>query len=340
MSEFDAIVEELASLPPNGQASLLPALNALDLDAFLALKLPPRAMLLDPILPGKGLVMLHAPRGTGKTYLATAIAYAVASGGALLSWRASEPRRVVYLDGEMPAAVMQRRLAAIVAGAKAEPPDASFFRILAADLCENGLPDLASPEGQDAVEAVLNGAELLVLDNLSCLVRSGRENEADSWQPVQEWLLKLRRRGVAVLLVHHSGKGGQQRGTSKREDVLDTVLSLRRPQDYSVSEGARFEVHVEKARGVTGDALAPFEALLETRDDAALWTMKTLADVNLARVAALTNEGLSVRDIAGELGLGLATISRLQRVGREAGIITVKASRGGKGGRKVQGLDD
>jgi putative DNA primase/helicase len=36
-----------------------------------------------------------------------------------------------------------------------------------------------------------------------------------------------------LLIVHHTGKGGEQRGTSRREDVLDTSISLRRPADYA-----------------------------------------------------------------------------------------------------------
>src|SRR3712207_8895249 len=53
-------------------------------------------------------------------------------------------------------------------------------------------------------------------------------------------------------LIHHAGKGGQQRGTSRREDALDTVIALRRPADYEPEQGARLEVHLEKARGVAG----------------------------------------------------------------------------------------
>ena len=78
--------------------------------------------------------------------------------------------------------------------------------------------------------------------------------------PSKNGYCKLRRRGISVLIVHHAGKGGQQRGTSRREDVLDTSISLRHPADYSPVEGARFEVHLEKARGVHGDAAKPFEA--------------------------------------------------------------------------------
>lgn len=41
---------------------------------------------------------------------------------------------------------------------------------------------------------------------------------------MQTWLLALRRRAIASLVLHHSGKGGDRRGTSKREDVMTQVL--------------------------------------------------------------------------------------------------------------------
>jgi putative DNA primase/helicase len=77
------------------------------------------------------------------------------------------------------------------------------------------------------MEPLLDDVELLVLDNLSSLTAVIRDNDAESWNPIQEWLLRLRRRGTSVLIVHHAGKGGEQRGTSRREDVLDTSISLR-----------------------------------------------------------------------------------------------------------------
>ena len=112
-----------------------------------------------------------------------------------------------------------------------------------------------------------------------------------------------------MLIVHHAGKGGEQRGTSRREDVLDTVISLRRPSDYSPREGARFEVHYEKARGAHGDAVKPFEARLEL----GAWTMRDIEDVNLARVKALSEDNLSVREIADETGIPKSTVARLKK---------------------------
>jgi hypothetical protein len=107
---------------------------------------------------------------------------------------------------------------------------------------------------------------LLVLDNLSTLLANGSEGASDDWLPMQNWLLKLRRRGVAVLIIHHAGVNGRQRGTSRREDALDTVIGLRRLADYSPEEGARFEVHIEKARTLAGEGALPFEATVEPLD--------------------------------------------------------------------------
>jgi putative DNA primase/helicase len=271
--------------PANAHSSQPARLRPLKLTEFLSLEIKPREMLLDPILPEKGLVMLYAARGTGKTLVALGIGFAVASGTKFLKWTASKPRRVLLVDGEMPAATLQERLANIIASAPQVDLDSDNLKILAADLIEaGGIGNLASPDVQAELDRWLDGVDLLILDNLSSLTAVVRDNDAESWGPIQEWLLKLRRRGISVLIVHHAGKGGQQRGTSRREDVLDTSISLRRPADYSAAEGARFEVYLEKARGVLGDDAKPFDAKLEVRDDVAVWTIRELEDANRARV--------------------------------------------------------
>src|SRR3954470_6143335 len=119
-----------------GMVEIQPRLRPLTAAQFLELDLPPRGLLLDPWLPTQGLAMIHSARGIGKTHLALGIAYAVASGGPLLGWTAPEPRRVLYLDGEMPAATMQRRVAAIVAGFEGAPPAPDYLRLLCADITE------------------------------------------------------------------------------------------------------------------------------------------------------------------------------------------------------------
>lgn len=299
---LDARAEALESVPE---------LRPLDLGDFLRMEFPPRENLLGPWLPRQGLAMMFAPRGVGKTFVALHVAYAVASGGSLFGrWHAPAPAGVVYLDGEMPAAAMQERLAGIVAASDAEAKPGAF-RLLTPDMHRDGMPNLANSEGQAAVDAALpEDTALIVVDNLSTLANGGKENEAESWLPVQQWALRHRAAGRSVLFVHHAGKGGAQRGTSRREDVLDTVLSLRRPAEYSPDQGAAFEVHFEKARGIHGEDVEPFEARLEQRGDRLEWSCRTVEDSTRERIQDLHETGLRPVDIASELDINRSTVSR------------------------------
>jgi hypothetical protein len=149
-------------------------------------------MLLDPILPERSLAMLYAPRGVGKTLLALSIGLAVASGSPLLRWNAPRQRRVLYVDGEMPLISLQERLRAISTGLDAVVPN-DGFRVLAADSTESGL-SIGSTEGQIALDPLLTHVDLVIIDNLSTLCTNGSESASDAWVPMQNWLLKLRRR--------------------------------------------------------------------------------------------------------------------------------------------------
>lgn len=299
---------------------LEPQLKALDIGEFLSLDFPPRENILSPWLPMQGIAMVYAPRGVGKTFFALNQAVAIASGGGFLGWTAPQPRGVLYLDGEMPAVVMQERLSAIIVSAEKEPT--APLKIVTPDLQPYGMPNLATAEGQEAVEPLLDGIELVIVDNISTLCRAGRENESESWLPVQEWALMLRSRGVSTEFIHHAGKGGNQRGTSRREDVLDTVISLRHPTDYNAQEGARFEIHFEKARGIHGEDVKPFEAQLVTGPDGRqVWTVKDLEDSLTERVARLIGEGIPQVEIAEALGVSKAAVTRHKQKAQAQGLL-------------------
>lgn len=295
-------------------------LKAISLEEFLSMEFPPRENVLSPWLPSQGLAMIHAYRGYGKTHLSLGIAYAVASAGTFLRWTAPNPSGVLLLDGEMPGKALQERYAAIVASNEKEP--AAPCIIITPDLQEWGMPDLSDPEGQRLIEEHLPGISLVIVDNLSTLCRSGRENEGESWLPVQEWALRLRSRGISVLFIHHAGKGGQQRGTSRKEDVLDTVINLKRPADYRPDEGARFEVHFEKSRGIYGDDVKPFETqLTTTMDGRQTWTIKDLEDSLTERVADLLNDGIPQSEIGELLGISKGYVSKCKKKAAQEGLL-------------------
>jgi putative DNA primase/helicase len=291
---------------------------------FLALQVPPREMLLAPILPERSLAMLYAPRGIGKSWLGSTIGLAVASGSSVLRWNAAKPRRVLLVDGEMVLSDLQTRLNLILAGLGTKIPNEGF-RVLAADHTERGI-NLSSAEGQEELERHLDGVDLVILDNLSTLLANGSEGASDAWLPMQNWLLRLRRKGVAVLLIHHAGVNGRQRGTSRREDALDTVIALRRPADYSPEQGARFEVHVEKARTLAGGGALPFEAAVEpfiTEGGAPgiCWVARDLMRPIFQQAAELFAQGLSVREVRKALGISHGEAGRLRLKAVAEGIL-------------------
>lgn len=296
-------------------------LVAYTLHDFLSMEIPAREMILAPVIPTQGLAMLYGIRGGGKTYAALSVALAVAAGTGTLGtrWTAPKPRRVVYLDGEMPAVSLQERLAQLSCHLTQEPPEPDYLRIITPDMQENGIPDLSTTDGQKAIDEQLESTELLILDNLSALVRHGKENEAESWVPIQGWLLSLRRRGVSVLIVHHANKTGGQRGTSKKEDLLDTVINLKRPEDYDPQHGAQFAIHYEKARGFHGDEAKPFEARLVAEENGLRWKVKDVEDGDMERVVALAAEGINQRDIGKELGCSAAKVNRLLKKAKAEG---------------------
>lgn len=300
---------------------------------LLSARFPERERLLSPWLQSQSLSMIYAPRGIGKTHVALGVAFALATGGEFLQWKAAKPVPVLYLDGEMPGADLKARLAQIVAGSgMGEAPDALQF--MTPDLQPDGImPNLYTPGGQQAVTDAAGDARIIVVDNLSCLVRGGKENEGESWQPVAEWALRMRSSGRAVVFIHHAGKGGQQRGTSKREDLLDTVIALKRPADYQPDQGARFEVHFEKARALYGQDVTAFEAALQTTSRGVqTWATRDVSEASEGQMIELAGLGLSMREIGAELGVNHSTVVRGLNKAREEGRYTPppKKNRGGR----------
>jgi putative DNA primase/helicase len=95
------------------------------------------------------------------------------------------------------------------------------------------------------------------------------------------------------------------------------VIALRRPADYSPEEGARFEVHIEKARTLAGEGASPFEAAVEaceteTGKPGIRWVARDLKPPIFQRAAALFGRGLSVREVKKALGISHGEAGRLR----------------------------
>lgn len=286
-----------------------------DLPELCSMTMSPRTFILEPILPVKSIAMLYSWRGSGKTFFTLELTYSIAVGaGNVFCWDIPEARRVLYVDGEMDSTELQERVRQIVIAHESKFPEPGMMRFITPDL-EERTPEIITADGRRRIEDQLRGGELLILDNLSSLIPSGEERETEDWAIVQEWLLKLRRCGYTTLFCHHAGKGGGQRGTSNREDVLNLVINLRRPADYSPEDGLRAEVHFEKIRGrAAGSAVQPFEIKLETDERGrACWTRKPLKELVERQVFEMFSAKEKDRDIGEILHLTRYQVYRLRK---------------------------
>jgi hypothetical protein len=121
-----------------------------------------------------------------------------------------------------------------------------------------------------------------------------------------------RRSSRAIRLVHHANKKGDQRSTNQREDMLDLVMAIRRPADDQPAEGARFEIHFEKARCLFGEAAKPIEARLQVDPPGvARRDWRALHHNDFDRVVSCSKLGLNAPQVARELGISRSQSYRL-----------------------------
>tara|TARA_R110002126_G_scaffold13118_7_gene57237 strand:- start:141970 stop:143502 length:1533 start_codon:yes stop_codon:yes gene_type:complete len=279
------------------------------LNDFKNLKLAKRHMILAPWMPEGSINMIFADRGIGKTFFSLSCALAIANGSEFLSYSAEAPAAVLYLDGEMQATAIQERLYSLSGGKETKAP----LTLYTPDCQENDYtPDLGTEQGRDQINELVEAVnpKVIFIDNISTFDRSGNENEAESWAPIQAWAIQHRKKGRSIVFVHHANKEGKQRGSHKKEDVMDAVIRLKRPEDFVQGEGGtKIVVQYTKARHLSGEAAQDLEASLCDDGDLLKWEWQQ-GDVVYRQAVEMMKDGISLRDIAEELGIGKSTVGR------------------------------
>jgi len=224
-------------------------------DELDTLEIIPRKKLLGNWLAEGDEGIIYAPRGDGKTWFAIGASIAISTGGEFGEFKAPEAIPVLYVDGEMPIDLLRERTRGILKGNKQ-------LQIINHELLfdrTDKVLNLSNPSEQNALlELCLRDQiKVMVLDNGSTLFGGLKENEADSWNPVQRWLLNFRRHHIAVILVLHAGRNGLIRGTSSREDPVAWVISITRSELSETEQGCRFITRFTKQSRNTGGLVVP-----------------------------------------------------------------------------------
>ena len=266
----------------------------------------------------RSLAQIFAQRGVGKTWVGAGFAKALATGGRFLTWHASRPAKVLYVEGEMANEELQQRLRLLdpthELTAKTRPLLGAVggLRLITIESQESAsIPPLSEAAGRSAIEAALGDAEVIFFDSISTLAWMAT-NDEENWIELLAWFNRLRARGLCIVFLHHAGKGGLQRGHSRSEDQLNVSIKLWRRKEDEDCEHLRCVLEYDKFRG---DRTGVRNLLVELREGK--WSYNTMNEENLKILAEYLrlNPRAAIRTIAKdhpELGSS-ATIWRLRQ---------------------------
>jgi len=310
------------------EALLGPEPLAMTFGDFVKVDLPRREFLLIGDLPLEKatISLIWSAPGFGKTMLAMALAKTVARGGHGLGGTCNAPEalRVLYIDGELSFAELIDR------GEAFGLAEISNLTLLSKPLLEmkdiQPSLDLADRSVRNILTdyILFQGFKLVIIDNIFSLFQL-RLDSADDWKPVNDWLLKLRSKNIATILIHHNNKSGDQIGSISKLFNINTALSLQKktPADGD-KDCCCFSIKVEKQRG-QGLNLEGKKFIFRNR----LWTIEGQSKVEKksstkAIVLNGLTEGKTQEAIAKEIGSTQAWVSKLKKELITEGLITAE----------------
>ena len=193
--------------------------------------------LIDGVIPIGSLNLITSESGVGKTWLAYAIAGAVARGEAFAGHKVQQ-RPVVYLDGENPLCVAKKRLLDL---GIAETPDLHVWGGWLGD-------PPPGPDSPPLEKYAYHHQPLLVWDSLVNF-HNGEEQSATDTRKFMNYFRALAHFGATIIVLHHTGKtttSQEYRGSRDIKAAVDMAYHLE--SEFSLNEG----IHLLTLRNFKG----------------------------------------------------------------------------------------
>ena len=257
---------------------------------------------------------LLAFRGIGKSMVVGGWIKLLTLGGEFCGFQSLGGKRVLLIDGELPKPLLQKRLKTLVG-----PNAKGLLRVRHLGTVGNYMPALAAPDAQEKFfQSVTKGwrPDVIVFDTRTAIFKHDT-NDQGQLLTVNEFLIRLRSEGFAIILAHHAGKNGTQRGRTDNDDITDLILQLNQVKGWTPGDGLAFDLSFEKIRH--GDKLQGFEAAF--RDGQWERVEEKVAKENplTAEVLGLHLKGKSYGAIAAQLKISKSTAHTIIKAAKVSG---------------------
>ena len=295
-----------------------------EIDLFKEMVMPEIKTIMSPWLTFGSTHMIYARRGVGKTFFAMSLSLAITHGSGFGDWELEEAVNVMYVDGEMLPQMMKDRIIDLQPN-YAKKQKNWYILSSGINLQNGGLAiNIAKQYWQDFIfnEVITKDIKLVFIDNISALTSGIEEDKSTSWDSIAVWINKLKQTGCAVVLIHHAGKTGTQRGTSAREDALDTIIFLRKTTD-DATVGVDVDIVFEKSRHIAGSAVATSNARLipDPSNGNLIWNFNSPNVTRRNEILQMLVDGKSFDEIKDRLQVSKNTVAKYKKEAIERNLI-------------------
>lgn len=302
--EANASSIELAQTPTEQKRNIPPVRTW---GEFKNVVYPKRKILIDPILASREIALVHADAGAGKSRFALFLAVCLASGIPCLKWAISKPKKVLYVEGELPGTEFQERIQSAIKEASASDD------LVSANLGqwtedEHGVPvpTLNTKAGRESLLEAVQGYDVVILDSLITLTNIDSQGRTHFAEELNTTLREVRALGCAVIVIHHTNKNGSFYGPMLQNVLTSLTLKLEKVHDDTPVEGCHFIVSFEKTRNIYGRDAEPVDVKCER----GVWTYRSALETKKEQAIEMSRRGMKQKDIAEELGVRQGTVSR------------------------------
>lgn len=273
--------------------------------------LPEQKQIINPFLHTGTTTMIYAPTGHGKSLFCYHLALEIAQGGEWLGEKATASK-VLYIDGELGRRQFIKRFPQCV---RFSPQLEENLQILFYEQFSDGsLPNMANVDTHEYWLALAEPYEVIIIDNYQCAAwRTGKIfSDEDIWMQTQKLLQAFKMSNKATLLVHHTNKTGDQHGTVKKENHVDTDIMLRQFPVQSAHSGVTLELQIKKDRNNFFDNYKEllFEMVLDEYG-----TKTIVRDIHRARRNYIRDKlkfGVTITEIATDLKIPIGYAKELK----------------------------